>query len=185
MSDRIALDRDAFTDLVHAHHLALVRTCYVVVGDLEAARDAVQSTWLRLWREPPALRDSSKLRPWLAAGAINEARQRTRRDRRGRILHFALRQREDAPPGTEDAIDLAAALRRLTDDERELLALRYVLELESAAIGAHLGISPEGARTRLHRLLQKLREEVGYKPSGPDADESSAPHRPTDDPNRR
>jgi hypothetical protein len=60
-----------------------------------------------------------------------------------------------------------------------------VLELESAAIGAHLGISPEGARTRLHRLLQKLWEEVGYKPSGRDADESSAPHRPTDDPNRR
>lgn len=67
--------------------------------------------------------------------------------------------RADPSSGIE-FVDLAGALRELDPPDRELLALRYVLELTSQEIATHLGISPEGVRSRLHRLVNRLREEL-------------------------
>jgi RNA polymerase sigma factor (sigma-70 family) len=62
--------------------------------------------------------------------------------------------------GLESRIDLDRVLAGLSTDERELLALRFALGMSSMDIGAHLGLGPEGARTRLHRLLVKIRKEL-------------------------
>ncbi|MCV0377552.1 sigma-70 family RNA polymerase sigma factor, partial [Microbacterium sp.] len=62
--------------------------------------------------------------------------------------------------GNDNSVDLGSALSRLTAAERELLALRFVLDMTSDEIGSHLGISAEGARSRLHRLINRLREEM-------------------------
>lgn len=45
-------------------------------------------------------------------------------------------------------------------DERELLAMRFVAGLSSAAIGEALRITPVGARSRVHRVIGKLRREL-------------------------
>jgi RNA polymerase sigma-70 factor (ECF subfamily) len=57
-------------------------------------------------------------------------------------------------------LDLVNALRRLTPDDRALIALRYGAELDSSEIGPLLGISASGARVRLHRLMGRLRREL-------------------------
>jgi len=59
-----------------------------------------------------------------------------------------------------DLADLQVALGRLSVAERELLAQRFAVRLPSTEIAQHLGLSPEGARTRLHRVLQRLRQEL-------------------------
>ncbi|HEX2141537.1 MAG TPA: sigma-70 family RNA polymerase sigma factor [Candidatus Limnocylindria bacterium] len=153
-------DPEAFTALVAEHDRALVRLCYVITGDREQARDAAQSTWQRLWRDPPRMRDASKLRSWLLRVAANEARQVARRRRRG--LELERENAADSPqrPDHDELLDLAATLGRLGHQDRELLALRYVLELPSPQIAEHLGISAEGVRSRLHRLLGRLRQEM-------------------------
>ncbi|MDQ3690782.1 MAG: ECF-type sigma factor [Chloroflexota bacterium] len=61
-----------------------------------------------------------------------------------------------------DLADLQVALARLSTAERELVALRFAVGLASAEIAEHLGLSPEGARTRLHRVLQRLRQELSH-----------------------
>lgn len=53
---------------------------------------------------------------------------------------------------------LRRALARLSDREREAIALRFGAELSSADIGASLGISPTAARMLVHRAVTKLRE---------------------------
>lgn len=160
---QIALgDESAFTALVEAHDADMARLCYLICGDVDLARDATQTAWQRLWQAPPQLRDESRLRSWLLSVAANEARQTIRRRRRGAVLEMvaAAPRTTPSPDLGIERVDLVPVLDRLTADERELLGLRYLLEMSSAEIATHLEISPEGVRTRLHRLLARLRTEM-------------------------
>jgi RNA polymerase sigma factor (sigma-70 family) len=60
-----------------------------------------------------------------------------------------------------DGVDLANALTHLSSDDRALVALRYAAELDSTELAPLLGLSPSGVRTRLSRLLERLRKEFG------------------------
>jgi RNA polymerase sigma-70 factor (ECF subfamily) len=155
-------DRGAFTQVVAAHDTDLLRFAFVVSGDPDMASDAVQATWQRLWQQPPDLRDPANLKSWLLTVTANEARQARRRNRRRGVLESedgSLPASRD--PGSDiDRLDLAPALARLRVEDRELLALRYVVELTSPEIAVHFGITPEGVRTRLHRVLERLRRDL-------------------------
>ena len=56
--------------------------------------------------------------------------------------------------------ELEAALTSLSAGEREVLALRIVLELDGDAAARVLGISPTAVSTRLSRALKRLEERV-------------------------
>ena len=156
-------DQAAFTQLVAAFDGELLRLAYVITGSRQMAEDATQAAWERLWRKPPQLREPSKLRSWLLTVCANEARQAGRRQRRGAWLEA--RAVSSAGPAADLAADLAdlrVAFARLSAAERELVALRFAVGLASAEVAEHLGLSPEGARTRLHRVLQRLRQELSH-----------------------
>lgn len=156
-------DQVAFTRLVDALDGDLLRLAYVITGSRQAAEDAAQAAWERLWHKPPHLREPTKLRSWLLSVCANEARHAGRRQRRGLILEAkAAADAVPVPDLATELADLQMALGRLTMAERELLALRFALGLASAEIAEHLGLSPEGARTRLHRVLQRLRQELNH-----------------------
>jgi len=55
---------------------------------------------------------------------------------------------------------LLAAVRTLTADERSILALRYVAGFDAVEIGRALGLSASGVRSRLSRIVARLREEL-------------------------
>ena len=69
-------------------------------------------------------------------------------------------------PGASDphdlagVVDLGRALRGLSPDDRRLLALRFVAGLSSDEIAGHLGLSASGVRSRLARLIDRLRAEL-------------------------
>ncbi len=157
-------DHAAFTALVVAHDADMVRLCLVICRDADVARDSVQNAWHRLWSEPPRLRDELKLRSWLLSVAANEARQQLRRRRVGVVRELrSPTGRVSVDPGAAiDRLDLDAALARLDPAERELLGLRYVLGMNSSEIGAHLRVSPEGVRSRLQRLLTRMRKDLDH-----------------------
>jgi RNA polymerase sigma-70 factor (ECF subfamily) len=149
-------DREAFGVLVTALHSDLLRVAYVIVGDAALAEDAAQSAWTKAWKALPGLREPSKLKQWLIAITANEARQLARRRPLERLRpgpHYA----SDADPSL---FDLAAAIERLSMDDRQLIALRYALELSSPEIAEVIGVSPGAVRSRLVRLLRRLRSEL-------------------------
>jgi len=157
-------DTMAFARIVRAHHDDMVRVCQIVCGDPELAQDAAQSAWPIAWRRLGGLRDTNKLRPWLVSVAANEARQLVRRRLRDRVVPIELADvgssRHDPATRSGDA-DLLAAVRLLPADDRALLALRYVAGFDASEIGRALGLSGSGVRSRLSRLVGRLRTEVG------------------------
>ena len=151
----VAGDEVAFARIVAAHHEDMARIAYFVSGSLDVAEDAVQAAWAIAWRRLGTLRDPARLRPWLMSVAANEARQMARGDRRRTVRELRVSAPDGRATTTEHAtlMDLANTLARLDPQDRALIGLRYIAELDSAAIGREMGLSASGARVRLHRLL--------------------------------
>ena len=158
-------DENAFARLVAVHHADMARVAYVVTGDGALAEDAVQSAWVIAWKKLPSLRDPLRVRSWLLSIVVNEARQIVRRRRRVTVVEIdsELRAAQRADPATTIArLDLVRALGQISPDDRALLALRYVMGLDAAELGALTGRSASGTRARLSRLTARLREELGH-----------------------
>jgi RNA polymerase sigma-70 factor (ECF subfamily) len=155
-------DHDAFAQIVAANDSDMFRLSVLITGDGELARDAVQQAWILVWARLRSLRDETRLRPWLLSIAANEARGILRglaaSGRRERA--FAAAQRPIAAATDESRIDLEEQLVSLGADDRAILALRYVFGMNAREIGGVLHISHGAVRSRLTRLLKRLREEL-------------------------
>lgn len=159
-------DDVAFARIVAAHHAELVRICHMVCRERAIAEEAAQAAWSIAWRKLGTVRQPDRLRPWLIAVAVNETRkllnQRTRRTRVELVG-----EPPERPGGVDPAtgiahLDLQAALERLEPDDRALLSLRYVAGFDASELASAIGISASGIRTRLERLLKRLREDLGH-----------------------
>lgn len=127
------------------------------------AEDLASETFekaLRLWRRFDPRRGSP--RTWLLAIARTTALDWFRAEDRRRRREAAV-----APPDVhEDEIAeglspaLEQALASLTAGEREVIALRVVLELDGEAAARVLGISQTACSTRLSRALKRLEERM-------------------------
>jgi RNA polymerase sigma-70 factor (ECF subfamily) len=159
-------DEAAFARLVAEHHASMARVAFVISGDAETTRDAVQSAWAIAWRRMKSLRDPSQVRAWLVAIAANEARQAVRRRRRERVVDISedvARTQSDHLEDANEVVDLDRALLGLKPEERSLLALRYAAGLDSSEIARQMGISASGVRSRLARLLERLRDDLALE----------------------
>jgi RNA polymerase sigma-70 factor, ECF subfamily len=159
-------ERDAFTELVARHHPELVRIAYAITGDTDAARDAAQLAWIKAWQRLPSVREPQRLRAWLIAIAANEARQHLRAHGRRRVREIAPLAHSEPEENTftsADRLDLSAALTRLDPADRSLLAMRYLAGLTAEEIGVAAGLTASGVRSRLSRLIARLREDLDHE----------------------
>ena len=136
-----------------------------LTGDRAMAEDLTAETFARAlerWRRFDPRRGSA--RAWLCQLARSTALDHFRAEerRRRREGRFAAERREDAGPVFGEGLspELEQALARLSAAEREVVALRVVLELDGEVAARVLGISATACATRLSRALQKLEKEV-------------------------
>jgi RNA polymerase sigma-70 factor, ECF subfamily len=159
-------DDAAFARLVTEHQRSMARVAFVITGDVDLANDAVQAAWGVAWRGLRTLRDPTVVRSWLVAIAANQARDAVRRRRRAPVVDISSAVHEPVDRGDPaEAItdlDVRRALAQLDPSDRLLVALRYVAGLDSTEIARHTGLSASGVRTRLSRLLVRLRSEIDH-----------------------
>jgi RNA polymerase sigma-70 factor (ECF subfamily) len=129
----------------------------------ETAEDLTGTTFekaLRLWHRFDPRRGS--VRTWLLGIARTTAldwfRAETRRRRREEAAALPERVDEEFVEGLSPR--LQAALTLLSAADREIVALRVVLEIDGEATARVLGISPTAVSTRLSRALKRLEEKV-------------------------
>ena len=131
--------------------------------DRETAEDLASSTFekaLRRWSRFDPVRGSA--RTWLLGIARTTALDwfRAESRRRKREESAALPEHVEEPFAEGLSPALETALAALSAGEREVLALRVVLELDGDATARVLGISPTAVSTRLSRALKRLEEKV-------------------------
>jgi RNA polymerase sigma-70 factor, ECF subfamily len=153
----------SFSQAAERHLDDVFRYLVWFTGDRAAAEDLTGETFeraLRLWPRFDPQRGSA--RTWLCqvarTAALDHFRSERRRTRREQLA---------APPERIDAgfveglsPDLEGALLRLSAGEREVVALRVVLDLDAPTTARMLGISPTNCTTRLNRALKKLEEAL-------------------------
>jgi RNA polymerase sigma-70 factor (sigma-E family) len=153
------------TDLFRAHHLEMVRLALVMVGDLATAEDVVQDAFERLHRGWHGLRQPSSGLAYVRSSVLNGCRSAHRRAAVAR--KHAPRLAEPSPSGpdaasaADDRGELAVALRRLPRRQREVLVLRYYLDLDVAEIAGTLRIAPSSVRAANTRGLAALARALG------------------------
>jgi RNA polymerase sigma factor (sigma-70 family) len=160
----VAGDEAAFTRIVAAHHVDMLKVCVAVCGDVHLAEEAVQAAWALAWRRLPSLRGVDRLRPWLVSIAANQARDAIRRRRRQPVVELEVADLElggGDPARHSGDIDLRNAMAKLDPTDRALVALRYIAGLDSFELAPALGLSASGTRARLARILERLRSELG------------------------
>lgn len=153
----------SLAEAAEAHLDDVVGYLLYLTRDRETAEDLAGSTFekaVRLWSRFDPHRGTA--RTWLLGIARTTAldwfRSESRRKRREAAV---------APPERVDEVfveglspELETALASLSAGEREVLALRIVLELDGEATARVLGISPTAVSTRLSRALKRLEERV-------------------------
>ncbi len=131
--------------------------------DRETAEDLTSATFekaLRIWDRFDPRRGSAKT--WLLGMARTTALDWFRAESRRRRREEATARPELVEESFIDGLspDLERALAVLTAGEREVIALRVVLDLETEAAARVLGISPTAVTTKLSRALKRLEERI-------------------------
>jgi RNA polymerase sigma factor (sigma-70 family) len=150
----LAGDRSAFAGLVGRHRAATEALARRLLRDPVEAEDVVQEAILRAYLGLAELRDPSRFGSWLVGIAINLARMRLRRLARAAALPDVLA----APEPTDELGILREALAVLSDAQREVVVMHYVVGLSGREIAELLGRSPGTVRVQLHRARERLRE---------------------------
>lgn len=157
-------DHDAFAALATAAAARLDAAARLILRDPELARDAVQNTLVRAWRDLPGLRDPGRFDAWLHRLLINstldEARRRRRRSIELIIDDYDEPARGDAARDLADRDLVERALIRLDPEHRALVVLHYYLGYPLPEAATSLGISLPAAKSRLHRAMQGLRRSM-------------------------
>lgn len=162
----------ALTDLYSAHWHSLVRLSWLLVRDQYVAEETVQDAFVAMHSRWSQLRDHDLALAYLRRCVINSSRSVLRHQivaDRYLSAETSARNADGAytvPSAETRALEhatgdrLAAALGRLPRRQREVLILRYYLDLSEAQIADALGISPGSVKTHAHRGLSALRADV-------------------------
>jgi RNA polymerase sigma-70 factor (ECF subfamily) len=155
-------DHDAFTELAAAAVSRLDATPWLMLRDKEQAMDAVQNTFVRAWRDLPALRDPDRFDAWLHRLLVRACTDELRRIRRRRFdveitdttkLPFIA----DSASEIADRDQLERGFGRLPAEERAVLVLHHYLDLPLPEVAATLRIPLGTAKSRLYRGLREMR----------------------------
>jgi RNA polymerase sigma-70 factor (sigma-E family) len=152
--------------LFDAHYWRLCQLAYVLLGDPSRAEDAVQEAFLKTLAGWGRLRQPDRAEFYLRKAVLNQCRSGLRRrvtETRGNAVVAAgerTRSRDDFEFRRATELDVVAAVRRLPTRQREVVVLRYFLDLAETEIASTLGINVGTVKSQLSKARRKLATTV-------------------------
>lgn len=153
----------ALEQLYDEHYVRLVRLAVLLLGDAGRAEEVVQDSFVAIYRRWDQLRDAN-LPAYLRQTVVNRSRSTLR--------HLAVVSRHaphevlDEPGADHDVLreerrqSVIEAMAGLPRRQREVLALRYYLDLSEREIAETLGISPGAVKSHASRGADALRRSL-------------------------
>ncbi|MBB4762587.1 RNA polymerase sigma-70 factor (ECF subfamily) [Actinoplanes digitatis] len=154
-------------DVLVARYTVPAHRAAVLLGAGADADDVVQEAFVKAYRQLSRYRGESGFRPWLLAIVANETRNlhRSRRRRDGLVLRAAAHEQPErlVPDPAETVLAderrnrLVEQIRLLDHRDREVLVLRFLLDLSEAETAETLGLPKGTVKSRTSRALARLR----------------------------
>lgn len=136
-----------------------LRIVTVSVGNRALGEDLAAEAFTKAWASWRKVRHLDKPRAWIIRCALNAQVSWWRRHRR----EVALGSHDERVATGQDRVldgSLVAALRRLPVRQRQVVALRLLLDLDTATTAEMLGMSGSTVATHLHRAIAALRRDI-------------------------
>jgi len=164
-------DADAGVEALYlAHWDQLVRLSVLLVRDQGLAEEIVQDALVAVHQKWDRLTDHTKALAYLRQAVVNRSRSALRH--RGVVTRYLARQSApESAPGADQTVlgdsrrqMVLDALQQLPRRQREVLALRYYLDLSEAEIAEALGISRGAVKSHASRgsaTLRPILEQLG------------------------
>ena len=174
---RDSQDAGAFEELMRRYQRPLTGFLMRLTGNLDAAQDLAEETFVRVWQSAPRYRPSAKFTTWLFTIASRLATDHARRAQVRRAVPL------DAPPaddgrsraetlpdaglaadqqlaGAQDAALVRTAVQELPLEQRTALALCEFEDLSYAEAAQAMGCTVKSVELRIYRAKQTLREKL-------------------------
>jgi RNA polymerase sigma factor (sigma-70 family) len=166
----VGRDRLEFAEFYKASWDPCLRAVTATIVDSRLAEDLVAEAFAKAWVSWREVRSHPAPRAWVVRTALNTGVSWWRRRRR----EVALLSQENAGQGGGQGQELAgsfepgdgmdavllSAVRRLPAREREVVALRVFLDLDTETTAKHLGIAAGTVRAHLSRAMAALRQDM-------------------------
>jgi len=153
-------------ELHREHYRSLVKLASLLVDDRSTCEEIVQDVFVAVFRSATRVRDESKLPAYLRSAVLNGARSHLRKRQvrsRLRVVDAPATDAASAETGAmveEEHRAMLTALRTLPERQRDVLVLRFYLDLSESEIAATLGISAGTVKTHTRRGLDALAEQL-------------------------
>ncbi len=154
--------------LVELHSPALVRYAASIIRDGDGARDVVQETFVRLWREPRASVEKHVV-PWMFRVCRHRALDRLRKE--GRMNSFdaypAVADSDNGQLNPDALVEVRDSYARvlelmedLPENQREVVRLKFQTGLSYKEISAVTDLTVTNVGFLLHTALKTLRNRL-------------------------
>ena len=156
-------DQEAFRSVVESYQNVLFGTAYLMTGSRTVAEDQVQEAFISAWKGIGSFRPGHPLKPWLVRILVNKvlSYKRANSIAVSTLNPDIITDPVDDP--TED-IELKDQLQRflprLSEEQRQVVLLRYFAELSIAETSAALRRRQGTVKSQAHRALELLKNLI-------------------------
>lgn len=165
VQEAVQHDTEAFAALYDRHVVRVYRHIYYIINDIKEAEDLTAQTFLKAWEAIGRFQSrGAPFVSWLLRIAHNLAVSHLRARKGDAQLHESLvdyglpRNPEAAAERQADEERVREAVLRLGDEQRQVIILRFVEELDYKEVAEILGKSVAAVRVIQHRALCALRK---------------------------
>lgn len=160
--------RAAFDRLAQRWTPRLLRYAARMTGRADMARDIVQESWIGAIRGLKGLTDPAQFPAWIYSIARRRCIDAIRVNQRQRRLLVSAQADSDTAAtlgsggdAANEGVDLAAAISRLNEEQREVVQLLYGEDLGVEEISRVLAVPVGTVKSRLFHARQSLKKHLG------------------------
>lgn len=162
---------EVVTKVYREHATGILRMCFLYLGDYQQAEDAMQETFVKVFRHFGKFQRKSDVKTWITRIAINVCKDMLADNKVRRALPMSNEefeaQLEEPVAGrrsefglVEDKMVLTRAIGRLEDKLREVVVLFYYQELTTKEITQIVGVPRTTVEFRLKQARKLLKNDL-------------------------
>lgn len=150
--------------LIELYGDELLRLCFLYLHDLQLAEDAVQETYIRIYKNYDKFLGKSAEKTWITRIAINVCKDYLRSPWKQRVVYGGIEPGYDKDTQARETElyddTVICAISQLKPKYREVVLLFYYQELKTSEIAEILGISVSAVTVRLTRAREQLKKKL-------------------------
>ena len=158
-------DVRAFATLVDMYYARCLRFALHMLSSRQDAEEAVQDTFVRVYKALPRYEEREAFEPWLFRILANRCRSAGARERRrAEVVEYGEVPERPAPSAHDDAIawreEIGLALAALPEEQREAFLMRHVEDLSYEDMAHATGAGVSALKMRVKRACDTLRARL-------------------------